>query len=74
MTVSELIDILKEYPSDKQIAFSYNYGDYWKTNVVETIEQIEETSVSWSEYHRMYKLEDEPEEDETNQSFVVLFG
>jgi hypothetical protein len=64
MNVKELIDHLRTYPDNTEVLFVYNYGDYWKTDVAGTIDNVEEGEVTYSEYHRMDKVVDYDAEDE----------
>lgn len=55
MTVGELIEHLKEFDESLPVHIAYNYGDYWKTRVTPKAKRVEESSVVYSEYHRMPK-------------------
>lgn len=73
MLVSELIAKLQKMPQDAEVMFQYNYGDYWRTNVAATVEEVEELPVAWSEYHRMHKVIDEYDrEEEEGQKMIVV--
>jgi hypothetical protein len=74
-TISDLIDQLEslkaEYGDDMPVFFSYNYGDYWKTQVCAPISNITESFVNYSDNHNMLKIDDEDEEDEENRTLVL---
>jgi hypothetical protein len=84
MLVKELIESLKYMDQDAEVHFSYNYGDYWRTEVAPAVGRVDEGAVVYSEYHRMDKMleeqydvefdEDTGEEvkDETLRRVVVL--
>lgn len=79
-TVAELADLLKQYPSDMPVMFGYNYGDYWRTEVAEPIEQVDTQEVAFSDYHGRAKIVEydyeserhEEEEEETVSTVQVL--
>lgn len=65
MLVKELIESLKYMDQDAEVHFSYNYGDYWRTEVAPAVGRVDEGAVVYSEYHRMDKMvEDEGDFDE----------
>ena len=73
MTVQELKDYLSQFDGDMEVKFSYNYGDYWKTQVAQDIDSIEIGCTEWSDYHRMDKMvDDEDKNDESN--YVVILS
>lgn len=82
MTVAELIEQLQDLPQDKVVAFGYDYGDHWHTEVVKDIMNVDILEVEYSDYHRMFKVCDSngDEEDENalhevemgDQSIVIL--
>ena len=72
MTVQELIEELSLFPDDMEVEFAYNYGDYWNTTVCKEIKDIDKAWVEYSSYHRMDKLVEEDEPDETDKKREVL--
>ena len=58
MTVEELMNELAKLDKDAEVHFSYNYGDYWGTEVSQTISNVSKGAVKYSEYHSMYKIVD----------------
>ncbi len=72
MTVSELIDVLQEYDSDLDVHVGYNYGDHCRTWVAPKVNDVQETEVVWSEYHRMPKMATEDYEGGGNKTVVLL--
>ena len=82
MTVKDLISELSNFDPDMEVAFAYNYGDYWKTEVASEVESVEELPVTYSSYHNMYKVDedsknggepaDDSEDDNKNKMVVIL--
>ena len=62
MTVAELIEYLQEEDQTLEVKFSYNSGDYWRTQVAKDIETIETGLVDYSDYHRMDKVVENDED------------
>lgn len=77
MKVSELIEMLKYCDKDMDVHFSYNAGDYWRTEVAATVDSVNEGYVEYSDYHSMDKVvadEDDcyDEEGEVGRRVVIL--
>lgn len=74
MTLDELIEMLTDLrehddvPGDTPVYFTYNYGDYWKTQVAGEVGEVELGCVEYSSYHNMFKVA----EDETDKKAVLL--
>jgi hypothetical protein len=62
MTVAELIEYLQEQDQTLEVKFSYNSGDYWRTQVAKDIEEVETGLVEYSDYHRLDKVVDNDED------------
>jgi hypothetical protein len=62
MTVAELIEYLQEQDQTLEVKFSYNSGDYWRTQIAKDIEEVETGLVEYSDYHRMDKVVDNDED------------
>jgi hypothetical protein len=62
MTVAELIEYLQEQDQTLEVKFSYNSGDYWRTQLAKDIEEVETGLVEYSDYHRMDKVVDNDED------------
>jgi hypothetical protein len=76
-TTAELIDLLQQYPSDMPVMFGYNYGDYWRTEVAEPIEQVDTEEVAFSAYHGKgkiveYNYESERHEEEEEEEVSTV--
>ena len=75
MTVTELREMLQTLENDGkgelEVKFSYNYGDYWRTEVAEDVSECEVGTVKYSEYHSMDKVQDD-EEGEESRNVVLL--
>ena len=65
MTVKQLRDILARYPDDLEVRTGISSGDYWRTRLALPIreDQICEAKITWTEYHRSYKVDDSDESD-----------
>lgn len=79
MTVEELRDqlnlLIEDGDGDKKIMFSYNYGDHWHTQVAQGVGSVDASYVKFSDYHRMYKVDEECDNEETakeNGSELVM--
>ena len=59
MQVFQLIEQLMELDPNAEVHFSYNYGDYGRTEVAPVVREVSEGVVEFSEYHRMDKLVDD---------------
>jgi hypothetical protein len=77
MTVQELRDALNDIiergEGDKEIKFAYNYGDYWRTTVAESISSVELATVKHSDYHSMDKVVDLNEDNEASPDHRDIF-
>lgn len=75
MTVKELIEQLKNFDPDRRVAFSYDYGDHWRSEVAEDPTEVALKECVWSGYHDMYKVVDEGDidrdEDEVKKLVVI---
>ena len=82
MKVGELIELLKDVDPEKEIAFTYNSGDYWRSVLVAPVVSVEEGRARVSDYHGgRYKLVDEDYERERENAepepsvpFILLEG
>lgn len=70
MTVEQVISELEQFPMDMEVKFSYNFGDYWKTEVASDINSIDVKLVKYSSYHNMDKIA-EDEEDDLNECIII---
>lgn len=68
MNVTQLREMLQDLEAqgkgEIEVAFSYNYGDYWRTSVAATVHTVEEATVKYSEYHSMDKVVEDDADDE----------
>ena len=71
VTVSELISMLQDLGDpDKEVYFSYNYGDHWNSMVAQPVTGLQISNIKYSDYHRMMAMAlDEDKED--NQADIV---
>ncbi len=76
MPGTELREMLQEMEGEghgeKEVLFSYNYGDHWRTNVAAKIESCQEETVVHSEYHNMDKVVDNNGEEPPAKSKQVI--
>lgn len=77
MTVGELIEQLKDFDENMEVCLTYNYGDYWKTDVAPPVCEVDTAEVCYSEYHGMNKIPKEREDgtrysDEQDVETVVV--
>jgi hypothetical protein len=70
MTVNELKEYLEQFDGEMEVKFSYNFGDYWRTQVAASINDAEEGYVKYSDYHRMSKVDED--EDDDSERVVLL--
>lgn len=76
MNVSQLRELLQDLETegygDTEVVTSYNYGDYWKTQVADSISGASNGHVEYSDYHRMDKIvdADEVEEEDEDGNFT----
>lgn len=74
LTVDELISELQDMSEDgmgnHKVGFTYNYGDHWRTQVVQRIQTVDEQEVEYSDYHSMAKLKSENSEDENEDDRI----
>ena len=59
MQVYQLIEQLEYLDPNAEVHFSYNYGDYGRTEVAPVVREVNEGVVEFSEYHRMDKMVDD---------------
>jgi hypothetical protein len=72
MTVAELIEQLKDMNQNAEVHFAHGSGDYWRTVVAPKVDMVSEGYVKYSEYHRMDKIDDGDEIDESAREVVIL--
>jgi hypothetical protein len=56
MKVSELIALLQMESPDSEVHIAYGSGDHWHTTVAPSIDRVETTMITYSDYHRMDQL------------------
>lgn len=73
MKVRELIEMLEDEDPEREVYFSYNYGDYGRTLVAQPVKEVEPAGeVEYSEYFRMHKLSDPDRPADKAKRVVVL--
>lgn len=76
MTVGQLIEFLEGVDKDAVVTYSYPSGDYWRSQLASTVQEIGEAKVEYSEYHRQYQVVDcdkEDPDDKDQVSVVMIF-
>jgi hypothetical protein len=67
MNVTQLREMLEDLEAqgkgEMEVLTSYNYGDYWRTQVAQGVDSVEEATVVYSEYHSMDKVVDAEDDD-----------
>lgn len=77
ITVADLKAELDNYPDEAKVLFSYNWGDYWRTEVACRVASIGEKQVSWSARLELPQLVDEEDidgndEGDTDESLPIV--
>jgi hypothetical protein len=67
-----LIESLEGFDPNMEVKFAYNFGDYWKTEVASNVRDIDEGQVRYSSYHRMDKVTDYDDEDDSIKTVVII--
>lgn len=76
MTVGQLIEMLEDYDKDAVVVYQYPSGDYWRTVLASTVQEVGQATVEYSEYHRQLSLvedEDKCDDKEEIASVVMIF-
>ncbi len=72
LTVRDLIEQLQNCDPDLPVVIGYPYGDRVRTTVASVVEEVEEAQVTWSEYHRTFKVpKDGSTEDDAVEVVVI---
>lgn len=69
MKVRELIEKLTCEDQELDVHVSYNFGDYWRTQVAPAVLNAEVQSVVWSDYHGMPKHA--PDDEDGTKVFLI---
>jgi hypothetical protein len=74
MNVTQLREMLQELEAqgkgEMEVQTSYNYGDYWRTQVAQCVDSVEEATVVYSEYHSMDKVVEFDEQEDEDYGVV----
>jgi hypothetical protein len=75
MTLDKLIEQLtalrEQCGGDTEVRYTYNAGDYWRTEVAETPTVVDLIRVVHSDYHQKDTVLDEDAENEDGSTLVV---
>ena len=71
MTVRDLKEMLEDQDDSMEVHIAYNYGDYWKTEVAPKASDADTRMVRYSDYHRMDKIDEDGDEDNSREVFVI---
>jgi hypothetical protein len=66
MTAHELAAELLAGP-DIEVAFAYNYGDYWRTTVAKVVSSVDTGKTKYSDYHSMDTVVDDDADTEDGE-------
>ena len=72
ITVKELKDMLDDFDDNMKVVFTYNYGDYSRTEVASQVTEVEDGFIEWSEYHRMGKVPEDQYKEEDNEMVLII--
>ena len=72
MTVGELVELLLEQDQSMPVGFKYQSGDYWRTVLVATPDEVGEENVAYTSYHNSYALVDPEDVDEDTETWVAI--
>jgi len=72
MTVEELREMLESYDDDMPVVFAFSSGDYWHSDVAENVTEVEELEVTYSDYHRKFKLVEDMSDDDNGIELVLV--
>lgn len=72
MLVRELIELLQDQDPDSDVHFSYNYGDYWRTEVAPAVDTVDVAMIVHSDYHEMDRVIDDDSDCGQVRRVVVL--
>lgn len=77
MKVKELIEELKCFDEDSEVCIFSKSGDYWRTELANETNSVENVDVAYSEYHNTNKIVDDDRidsYDEEDLKQVVLIS
>ena len=77
LTKKQLIKHLDFADDDDEIYILAQSGDYWRTEVAYPVREVSDGEVTWSEYHRSYKLDLDGHADfdlDHPNKYVILIG
>ena len=72
MKVSELIELLQGMDQNDQVHLAHSSGDYWRTVLAPSLDEVFSGYVQYSDYHRADKLLDEYDEEAVLDRRVVI--
>lgn len=70
MTVSELIEKLRQFDGDMKVKTAAQSGDYWGTLLANDIHDVDVANVTNSDYHRTCKVIDDDKIDNYDESEI----
>jgi hypothetical protein len=71
MTVRDLKEMLEGQDDSMEVHIAYNFGDYWRTQVAPKASDADTAMVKYSDYHRMDKIDEEDDDDNSREVFVI---
>jgi hypothetical protein len=73
LTVGDLKNMLEGVDENMEVHISYNYGDYWRTQVAPDATEAEEVKVKYSSYHHMDKIVEEDSDEDDHSDLKTVF-
>ena len=64
MTVKELMKTLEGFDEDMEVGFKHPSHDYWRTQLISTVDDVEEGYAKYSEYHSQLAVATEEDVEE----------
>lgn len=71
MTISELIEILKQFDGDMEVMTSAPSHDYWGTIQALDINSVNTALVTRSDYHNSDKVVEDYNDDDTREVVLI---
>jgi hypothetical protein len=71
MTVSELISLLQQENPDADVHYAHGSGDHWRTTLCPTVDKVDEGFITFTDYHRTFKLIEDQDEDDVRTVVVI---
>jgi len=70
MKVTQLIELLQQQDTEKEVRIAVNANDYWRTTLALGVKNIDEGNVKRSDYHNCDVIDDD--DDRLDNAVVVI--